>query len=66
LSREIFNYFHFPLNWFLFRSIVPQFPSQFSLARLVTTAEVLEAIKKAGTSGYRSLTAAASAADARP
>jgi hypothetical protein len=30
----------------------------------VTTAEALEAIKKAGTSGYRSLTAGASAAAA--
>jgi uncharacterized protein with GYD domain len=164
LSREIFNYFHFPLNSFLFRSIVPQFPGLFPLrgywprqdprklkeetmphylsqvsytpeawARLVanpqdrieavrgpieklggrihnaffafgeydvvvitempdnisaaaiaiafaaggsvksekttplmTTAEALEAIKKAGTSGYRSLTAGASAAAARP
>src|SRR6267142_2331576 len=31
LSREIFNYFCFSLNSFLFRSIVPQFPSQFLL-----------------------------------
>jgi len=164
LSREIFNYFHFVLNSFLFRSIVPKFPSLFSLARLLaspgpaqveeetmphylsqvsytpeawarlvanpqdrieavrgpieklggrihnaffafgeydvvvitempdnvsaaaiaiafaaggsvknekttpltTTAEALEAIKKAGTSGYRSLTAGTSAAAARP
>jgi uncharacterized protein with GYD domain len=33
---------------------------------LMTTAEALEAIKKAGTTGYRSLTAGASAAAARP
>src|ERR1700732_2043076 len=33
LSREIFNYFYFSLNSFLFRSIVPQFPGQFHLAR---------------------------------
>jgi uncharacterized protein with GYD domain len=33
---------------------------------LMTTAEALEAIKKAGTSGYRSLTAGTSAAAARP
>jgi uncharacterized protein with GYD domain len=33
---------------------------------LMTTAEALEAIKKAGTTGYRSLTASASAAAARP
>src|ERR1700730_5190356 len=33
LSREIFKYFCFSLNSFLFRSIVPQFPSQFHLAR---------------------------------
>jgi hypothetical protein len=32
---------------------------------LMTTAEALEAIKKAGTTGYRSLTAGASAAAAR-
>jgi uncharacterized protein with GYD domain len=35
LSREIFNYFYFFLNSFLFRSIVPQFPGQFHLARLL-------------------------------
>ena len=33
---------------------------------LMTTAEALEAIKKAGTTGYRSLTAGTSAAAARP
>src|ERR1700720_1426236 len=33
LSREIFNFFYFFLNLFLFRSIVPQFPGQFHLAR---------------------------------
>ena len=33
---------------------------------LMTTAEALEAIKKAGTAGYRSITAAAGAAAARP
>jgi uncharacterized protein with GYD domain len=33
---------------------------------LMTSAEALEAIKKAGTTGYRSLTAGASAAAARP
>src|ERR1700731_5248547 len=33
LSREIFNYFYFSLNSFLFRSIVPEFPGQFHLAR---------------------------------
>ena len=33
---------------------------------LMTTAEALEAIKKAGTTGYRSVTAAAGAAAARP
>jgi len=33
---------------------------------LMTTAEALEAIKKAGTSGYRSLTVGTSAAAARP
>jgi hypothetical protein len=32
----------------------------------MTTAEALEAIKKAGTTGYRSLTAGTSAAAARP
>jgi hypothetical protein len=32
----------------------------------MTTAEALEAIKKAGTTGYRSVTAAAGAAAARP
>src|SRR5712664_21227 len=165
LSREIFNFFHFFLNSFLFRSIVAQFPSLFPLRRfsglagnraiqkedpmphylsqvsytpeawarlvanpqdrieavrapieklggrihnaffafgeydvvvitempdnisaaaiaiafaaggavksekstaLMTSAEALEAIKKAGTTGYRSLTASASAAAARP
>src|SRR5260221_10416526 len=33
LSREIFNFFYFSLNSFLFRSIVAEFPSLFSLAR---------------------------------
>jgi uncharacterized protein with GYD domain len=165
LSREIFNFFYFFLNSFLFRSIVAEFPGSFSLrgssglagdlaiqkedpmphfllqgsytqeawARLVanpqdrtdavrapieklggrvhtsffafgpsdivsilempdnvsaaaiaiafaaggsvknvqttplmTTAEALDAVKKAGTCGYRSITAAASAAAARP
>src|SRR5260370_6814519 len=33
LSREIFNFFYFFLNSFLFRSIVAEFPSLFSLAR---------------------------------
>jgi uncharacterized protein with GYD domain len=33
---------------------------------LMTSAEALEAIKKAGTTGYRSVTAAAGAAAARP
>src|SRR6266404_2362573 len=33
LSREISNYFCFSLNSPVFRSIVPQFPSQFHLAR---------------------------------
>jgi len=165
LSREIFNFFYFFLNSFLFRSIVAEFPSSFPLrgssglagdlaipkedpmphylsqvsytpeawARLVanpqdrieavrgpieklggrihnaffafgeydvvvitempdnvsaaaiaiafaaggsvksekttplmTTAEALEAIKKAGTTGYRSITAGVSAAAARP
>jgi hypothetical protein len=33
---------------------------------LMTTAEALEAIKKAGTTGYRSITAGVSAAAARP
>src|SRR4029077_12587585 len=32
-SREIFNFFYFFLNSFIFRSIVAQFPSQFVLAR---------------------------------
>src|SRR5260370_30601250 len=32
LSREIFNFFYFSLNSFLFRSIVAEFPSLFSLA----------------------------------
>jgi hypothetical protein len=31
LSREIFNYFYFFLNSFLFRSIVAEFPGLFSL-----------------------------------
>jgi hypothetical protein len=33
LSREILNFFYFFLNSFLFRSIVAEFPSLFSLAR---------------------------------
>src|SRR5258707_15121760 len=33
LSREIFNFFYFSLNSFLFSSIVTEFPSLFSLAR---------------------------------
>ena len=31
LSREIFNFFYFSLNSFLFRSIVAEFPSSFPL-----------------------------------
>src|SRR5260370_20830617 len=35
LSREIFNFFCFSLNSFIFRSIVAEFPSSFPLLRLL-------------------------------
>jgi hypothetical protein len=40
LSREIFNFFYFFLNSFLFRSIVPQFPGSLPLLRGLAQSQV--------------------------